>query len=114
VEALVQTLSKVEESPTPGKDVNAALSGFSAEYGVAVPKLDTTVPTDQQAGQLLRAVLPSLSTYDPLTSDRSALVQQSSGLASSVAALFSRRQTNWRTEEEGRQLVWRREARRSL
>ena len=88
VEALIQTLSKVEESPTPGKDVNAALSGFSAEYGVAVPKLDTTVPTDQQAGQLLRAVLPSLSTYDPLTSDRSALVQQSAGLASSVAALF--------------------------
>jgi hypothetical protein len=88
VEALVQTLSKVEESPTPGKDLNAALSGFSAEYGVAVPKLDTTIPTDQQAGQLLRAVLPSLSTYDPLTSDRSALVQQSAGLASSVAALF--------------------------
>ena len=88
VEALVQTLSKVEESPTPGKDLNAALSGFSAEYGVVVPKLDTTVPTDQQAAQLLRAVLPSLSTYDPLTSDRSALVQQSAGLASSVAALF--------------------------
>jgi len=88
VEALVQTLSRVEESPTPGKDLNAALSGFSAEYGVLVPKLDPTVPTDQQAAQLLRAVLPSLSTYDPLTSDRSALVQQSAGLASSVAALF--------------------------
>jgi hypothetical protein len=88
VEALIQTLSKVEESPTPGTDVNAALSGFSAQYGVAVPKLDTTVPTNQQAGQLLRAVLPSMSTFDPLTSDRSVFVAQSAGLASSVAALF--------------------------
>jgi hypothetical protein len=88
VEALVQMLSKVEESPTPGQDVNAALSGFSAEYGVAVPKLDTTAPTNQQAAQLLQAVLPSMSTYDPLTSGRSAIVAQSAGLASSVAALF--------------------------
>ena len=88
VEALIQTLSKVEESPTPGTDVNAALGGFSAQYGVVVPKLDTTVPTNQQAGQLLRAVLPSMSTYDPLTSDRSAFVAQSVGLASSVAGLF--------------------------
>jgi hypothetical protein len=88
VEALVQTLSKVEESPTPGADVNAALRGFSAEYGLAVPKLDTAAPTDQQAAQLLQAVLPSLSTYDPLTSGRSAVVAQSTGLASSVAALF--------------------------
>jgi hypothetical protein len=88
VEALVQMLSKVEESPTPGTDVNAALSGFSTEYGVAVPKLDTTAPTNQQAAQLLQAVLPSMSTYDPLTSDRSVFVAQSAGLASSVAALF--------------------------
>src|SRR5208283_2315552 len=88
VEALVQTLTQVEESPTPGKDVNSALRGFSAEYGLAVPKLDTAAPTDQQAGQLLQAVLPSLSTYDPLTSDRSAVVAQSVGLAAAVAGLF--------------------------
>jgi hypothetical protein len=88
VEALVQTLSQVEQSPTPGTDLNAALRGFSVAYGLAVPKLDTAAPTDQQAAQLLQAVLPSLSTYDPLTSDRSAVVAQSMGLASSVAALF--------------------------
>ena len=88
VEALLQTLSQVEESPTPGKDLNAALRGFSAEYALAVPKLDTAAPTNQQAAQLLQAVLPSLSTYDPLTSERSAVVAQSTGLASSVAALF--------------------------
>jgi hypothetical protein len=88
VEALVQTLSKVEESPAPGQDVNAALRGFSAQYGTVVPKLDTTAPTDQQAAQLLQAVLPSMSTYDPLTSDRSAVVAQSAGLAAAVAGLF--------------------------
>jgi hypothetical protein len=88
VEALVQTLSQVEQSPTPGNDLNAALRGFSAAYGLAVPKLDTAAPTDQQAAQLLQAVLPSLSAYDPLTSERSAVVAQSMGLASSVAALF--------------------------
>ena len=88
VEALVQTLSQVEESPTAGNDLNAALRGFSAAYGLAIPKLDTAAPTNQQAAQLLQAVLPSLSTYDPLTSERSAVVAQSTGLASSVAALF--------------------------
>ncbi len=88
VEALVQVLSQVEESPTPGSDVNSALRGFSTSYGLAVPKLDTSAPTNQQASQLLQAVLPSLSTYDPLTSQRSAVVAQSTGLASSVAGLF--------------------------
>jgi hypothetical protein len=88
VEALVQTLTQVEQSPTYGTDVNAALRGFSAAYGLGIPKLDTAAPTDQQAAQLLGAVLPSLSTYDPLTSERTAMVAQSTGLASSVAALF--------------------------
>lgn len=88
VEALVQTLSQVEQSPTYGTDLNAALRGFSAAYGVSVSKLDTAAPTDQQAAQLLGAVMPSLSTYDPLTSERAAMLAQSTGLASSVAALF--------------------------
>jgi len=88
VEALVQTLAQIEQSPTYGTDVNAALRGFSAAYGLGIPKLDTAAPTDQQAAQLLGAVLPSLSTYDPLTSERTAIVAQSTGLASSVAALF--------------------------
>ena len=88
VEALVQTLTQVEQSPTYGTDLNAALRGFSAAYGVSVSKLDTAAPTDQQAAQLLGAVMPSLSTYDPLTSERTALLAQSTGLASSVAGLF--------------------------
>jgi hypothetical protein len=88
VEALVQTLSQVEQSPNYGTDLNSALRGFSAAYGVSVSKLDTGAPTDQQAAQLLGAVMPSLSTYDPLTSERTALLAQSTGLASAVAALF--------------------------
>ena len=88
VEALVQTLTQVEQSPTYGTDLNAALRGFSATYGLGIPKLDSSAPTDQQAAQLLGAILPSLSTYDPLTSERTAMLAQSTGLASSVAALF--------------------------
>jgi hypothetical protein len=88
VQALVKMLSQVEESPTSGTDLNAALRGFSAEYGLAVPKLDPAAPTNLQAGQLLQAVLPPLSSYDPLTAENSAVVAQSTGLASSVAALF--------------------------
>ena len=88
VEALVQTLSQVEQSPTYGTDLNAALRGFSAAYGVSLSKLDTAAPTNQQAAQLLGAVMPSLSTYDPLTSERTALLAQSTGLASAVAGLF--------------------------
>jgi hypothetical protein len=88
VEALVQTLSQVEQSPNYGTDLNSALRGFSAAYGVSVSKLDTGAPTDQQAAQLLGAVMPSLSTYDPLTSERTALLAQSTGLASAVAGLF--------------------------
>jgi hypothetical protein len=88
VEALVQVLSQYEQSPSSGKDLNAALTGFSQEYNVAVPKLDTAMPTDQQASQLLQAVMPSLSTYDPLTATRTAAVAQSMSLAGSVAGVF--------------------------
>jgi hypothetical protein len=88
VGALVKTLSEYEQAPRTGGDVNAALAGFSSQNNVSIPKLDTTAPPDQQAAQLLRAVLPSLQSYDPLTSTRTRAVQQSAGLAGSVAGLF--------------------------
>ena len=84
VEGLVQTLQASERS---GNDLQAALSGFSAQYNVAIPKLDPHAPTDQQAGLLLRALMPSVSTYDPL-SPRTQVMQQSAGLAAAVASLF--------------------------
>ncbi len=88
VNALVETLSQYDQSKPGSEDLNAALGGFSAEYGVALPRLTPGTPTDQQASMLLQAVMPSISTYDPMTSARSAVVAQSAGLAASVAALF--------------------------
>jgi hypothetical protein len=84
VEALVQELADSEQS---GKNTDAALKGFSAQYAVALPKLDTKASSDQQAALLLRAVLPTANTYDPLA-PTSAQMQQSVGLAASVAGLF--------------------------
>ena len=84
VEALVQQLADSEDN---GVNAGDALKGFSTQYGVAVPKLDTTTSTGQQASLLLRAVVPTSNAYDPLA-PMSAQVQQSAGLAASVAGLF--------------------------
>src|SRR5580658_8525386 len=64
VEAPVQELADSEAS---GGGANAALAGFSSKYGVSMPRLDTRTPTDQQAGVLLSAVVPTANAYDPLT-----------------------------------------------
>ncbi len=88
LEALLQTLTTYEQSPSGTEDVNGALQAFSARYNVGVPKLDTTAPTNQQAATLMTALLPSLSSIDPLAPTRTAMVQQSVGLATAVAALF--------------------------
>jgi hypothetical protein len=84
VEALIQELADSEAS---GGEANAALAGFSAKYGVTVPRLNTKTPTDQQAGTLLTAVVPTANAYDPLAPS-SAQAQQSGSLAASVAGLF--------------------------
>lgn len=88
VGALVETLMTWEQAPAGHRSLEAALAGFSSRYGVGLPRLDPSAPADQQAALLLRAVLPSLGTYDPLTTDPSIKVQQSAGLAASVASLF--------------------------
>jgi hypothetical protein len=84
VETLVQQLADSEDS---GKSADAALKGFSSQFGIAMPKLDTKAATDQQASVLLRAVLPSANSYDPLA-PAGAQMQQSVGLAAAVAGLF--------------------------
>lgn len=84
VESLVQTLAESERS---GGNLNAALSGFGAKYGVAMPRLDRTATTDQQASVLLQALLPAVNSYDPLA-PRQNVMQQSAGLAASVAGMF--------------------------
>jgi hypothetical protein len=83
IEALVDAVAKSEAS---GANLDAALAGFSAQYNVALPKIDTHAPSDQQAGLLLRAMMPSVSGYDPLNPQST--VQQSTGLAASLAAMF--------------------------
>jgi hypothetical protein len=89
VEALVQTLSKYEQSPPASGDLDAVLKGFSSQYGVALPSINSTTPADQQASQLLHAVAPALSSYDPLAEKGSSgALQQSAGVAAWVAALF--------------------------
>jgi hypothetical protein len=83
IETLVAT---VEKSETSGANLNAALAGFSAQYGLALPKIDSKAPSDQQAALLLRAMMPSVAAYDPL--NPRSTVQQSTGLAASLAAMF--------------------------
>ncbi len=87
MEGLVQTLSEYEQAPPGTKDLNAMLSGFSAQYGMALPKLDPSAPASQQASTLLQAVLPTLSSTSPGAATASP-VAQSMTLATSVAAMF--------------------------
>jgi hypothetical protein len=84
VETLVQDLSNAEQS---GAGPVAVFQGISTKYGVTPQKLNSTPSSDQQAALLLKAVLPSTSAYDPMAA-QSSQVQQSVGLAASVAGLF--------------------------
>ena len=84
VEQLVQELADAEQSRA-GADT--ALKGVSAEYGVNAQKLSDASGSGQQASLLLSALIPAASNYDPLAV-QSAQVQQTGGLAASVAGLF--------------------------
>ena len=84
VEALVQTLADSEQV---GDGTDAALKGFASKWGVAMPKLDTSTSSGQQAATLLGAVLPTANAYDPLAPGP-AQVLQTTGLAAAVAGLF--------------------------
>lgn len=84
VESLVQELADAEESRA-GAD--SALKGVSAQYGVSAQKLNSSTSSDQQAALLLKALIPASNNYDPLAT-QSSQVQQSGGLAASVAGLF--------------------------
>ncbi len=88
VNALISTLSQYDASRPGSEDLNAVLKGFSSQYGVALPHLDGGEPASQQAQQLLQALVPTVSNYDPLLSGRGIVMQQSAGIAASLAALF--------------------------
>ncbi|HUI57448.1 MAG TPA: hypothetical protein VLY04_20870 [Bryobacteraceae bacterium] len=84
VESLIQELADAEQT---GGGADAALQGFSSQYGVALPKLNSKASSNQQATTLLNALMPSAKAYDPLA-PQSTQMQQSGGLAASVAGLF--------------------------
>ena len=86
--ALVEALTEYEQQPDPNRDVNAALAGFGTDYNVAIPKIDTTQPTNQQAAVLMQAMMPSLQSFDPITAGTTGTVAQSAGLAGAVASMF--------------------------
>jgi hypothetical protein len=84
VESLVQELADAEQS-RGGAD--NALKGVSAEYGVSAQRLSSATTSNQQAALLLKALVPASNSYDPLATS-SNQVQQSGGVAASVAGLF--------------------------
>jgi hypothetical protein len=84
VEDLVQELADAEQSRA-GTD--AALKGVSSGYGVNAQRLNSATSSDQQASLLLSALVPAANSYDPLAV-QSTQVQQTGGLAASVAGLF--------------------------
>lgn len=88
VETLIEALAGADEGPSASRNLEAALAGFASRSGAAIPKLDRTASTDQQAMTLLHALNPALGAYDPLAPQPAARMQQSAGLAASVASLF--------------------------
>ena len=88
VETLIETLTVWDKDPSASKNLDAALTGFAAQSGAVVPKLDRAAPTNEQALALMRTLNPALGSYDPLSQPSGARFQQSVGLAASVAGLF--------------------------
>ena len=88
VGALVEALAAWERTPANSQPLDAVLQGFSAQHNVSLPRIDPKAPADQQAALLLRTLLPSLATYDPLNPQPAHGIRQSAGLAASLATLF--------------------------
>jgi hypothetical protein len=83
-EALLQALSSANSSSA---SMNAALTGFASQYGLAV-QIDKNAPPGAQAQTLFSAMNPQLSSYDPLTTSTSARIGQTASLTTAAAALF--------------------------
>jgi hypothetical protein len=83
-EALIAALSSPNSSAA---SVEAALQGFSSQYGLSV-QIDKNMPPNQQALILLRTLNPAIAGYDPISPQGTAQLGPTAGLATSVAALF--------------------------
>ncbi|MFZ0700985.1 MAG: hypothetical protein WBE47_07625 [Candidatus Acidiferrales bacterium] len=84
MEALVQTLSKYQQSAPGTSNLQASLTEFSSEYGVAMPAVSGE-SSDEQSEQLLQAMNPAFAN-DPLA--QSSMTAQSTSMAASVATYF--------------------------
>ena len=83
-EALLSALS-ADETPA---GMNAALSGFASQYGLAV-QIDKTAPPAVQAQTLFATMNPQLATYNPLASSTTGdRVGQTASVATAAATLF--------------------------
>lgn len=85
-EVLMETLAASERSGSAS--LEAALQGFASRYGVALPALTKGATADQQALTMMRALHPTMVTFDPLATSHAGLMLQSGSLAASVAGLF--------------------------
>lgn len=85
MEALVNVLSKYQQSAPGTSNLQASLTEFSSQYGVAMPAVSSGETSDQQATQLLHALNPAFSS-DPIA--QTSVTAQSTGLAASVATFF--------------------------
>lgn len=84
MEALVQTLAKYQQSAPGTSNLQASLTEFSSEYGVAMPGVSGET-SDVQTEQMLHAVNPAF-TNDPL--EQNSMTSQSTSAAASVATFF--------------------------
>jgi hypothetical protein len=83
-EALLRTLDNANSSSA---SVNAALSGFASQYGLAVT-LDKNAPSAVQAETLFSTMNPQLARYNPLAPTSASRVGQTASLATAAAGLF--------------------------
>lgn len=84
-EALLQTLA---DNAASSATMNAALSGFASQYGLAV-QIDKNAPPAVQAQTLFSTMNPQLATYNPIASDSNAArLGQTASVAAAAATLF--------------------------
>jgi hypothetical protein len=83
-EALLAALATPDVS---SERLNAALQGFSSQYGLNV-QLARNATTDAQAYTAFQALNPAVANYDPLAPQPSASAKQAAMLATSVGELF--------------------------
>ncbi len=84
-EALLQALT---DNAASSASMNAALSGFASQYGLAV-QIDKSAPPSVQAQTLFSTMNPQLAAYNPIASNSNAeRLGQTASVAAAAATLF--------------------------